>query len=247
MRFFKHFTDNHRGRTVQRFLDEMGPAGVMAYYFIMEICAEKLEKKDGKAATESDCVFVFNRRVIENVTRMKRKSTDKLGIIGQECSVWEWKPNQNEIIIKMPILLDLLDRDLKSARTRRARDAENPRLELELESELDIDKEICAVSPPPNPSIKILEIWNQGKGPLPDVKTFSDERKRRAKIQFSKYPDLDHWREVIMRWRNSTFCLEQWRPNFDDFLNEKIRIKTLEGKYDNRDLSRRPAIFAVPD
>lgn len=137
MRWFKHFTDNHRGRTVQRLLDEVGHGGATAYYFIIELCAEKLEKIPGRELSDNDCIFTFNQKVIQNVTRMKRKSIQNVIRIGAECGVWEAKANGNEIEIKMPILLDLLDRDLKGTRSRRAQDAQKPRPELDIELDKD--------------------------------------------------------------------------------------------------------------
>ena len=77
MKWFKHFTDNHRGRSVQRLMDKMGHSG-LAYYILMELCAEKLEKHSENPLVDSDCEFSFHPRVVENALRMKRKSTKNL-------------------------------------------------------------------------------------------------------------------------------------------------------------------------
>lgn len=159
LRWFKHFTDNHRGRTVQRLLDEAGHSGALAYYFIMELCAEKLQKIGDRGLDETDCVFIFNRKVIENVTRMKWKSIQFVMVCGSECGVWEWEAIGNEIKIKMPILLDLLDRDLKGTRSRRAQDAKKPRpeLDIELESDKELEKNniLCSELKNSAPSLQL--------------------------------------------------------------------------------------------
>jgi hypothetical protein len=141
MRWFKHFTDNHRGRTVQTLLDKVGHDGVVLYYILMELCAEKLEKQAGRNLTEDDCRFTFSRRTIENQVRCKWVRIEK----GLTCialaGILRWSRDGEDIEIKMPILLDLLDRDLKGTRSRRARDAQKPRLESESELESEPDKE----------------------------------------------------------------------------------------------------------
>jgi hypothetical protein len=171
VRWFKHFTDNHRGRTVQRLMDEMGPAGALAYYFILEICAEKLEKIPGQALSEAHCVFVFNRKVIQSVTRMKRVSIDNVGRIGSECSVWQWESSGNEIIIKLPILLNLLDRDLKSPRTRRALDAQKPRPDTDEHTDADVNTTYSSGEPKkafvfPETADQLLEFFTQRRKEL---------------------------------------------------------------------------------
>ena len=141
MRWFKHFTDNHRGQTVQNLINEIGPAGVMAYYFILELCAEKLE-------SGHDLVFIFKRPYFDNIIRMKRQSTDNVLRILSESNVLTSKANHNEVIIEMPILLNLLDRDMKKPRLNRVSSAQNPRLDKELDIDKELDKDsYCSVQP----------------------------------------------------------------------------------------------------
>ena len=128
MKWFKHFTDNHRGRSVQRLMDKMGHSG-LAYYILMELCAEKLEKHSENPLVDSDCEFSFHPRVVENALRMKRKSTKNLLETCQESNLFTFTYSENEIKISMPILLDLLDYDSKKSRQRRAKIAPESRLE----------------------------------------------------------------------------------------------------------------------
>lgn len=129
MRWYKHFTDNHRGRTVQRLLDEVGHKGVVCYYFLMEMCAEKLEKSSGSTLSESDCTFTFNMRVIVAATRCTRATIESVLAVGATTAVWRAEANAREIVVVMPILLDLLDKDLKRARQARGLTAQNAPLD----------------------------------------------------------------------------------------------------------------------
>lgn len=81
---------------------------------------------------------------------------------------------------------------------------------------------------------QVIELWGEVCHALPKVVRFTDARKNALRRQLEQWPDLSHWREVMQRWAVSEFCLTQWRPTFDDLLNEKKRVLTLEGKYDNR-------------
>jgi hypothetical protein len=85
----------------------------------------------------------------------------------------------------------------------------------------------------PQPS-DLVAVWRELKGPLPDIEKLTDARKDKARAQLAKYPDLDHWREVLDHWRKSQFVTGQWRPTFDDLLSETKRVATLEGRYDER-------------
>lgn len=83
--------------------------------------------------------------------------------------------------------------------------------------------------------IPLFELWNANCSPFAKVLKMTEKRKRLAASQWVKYMDHNHWLEVLFRWKQSEFCLNTWRPGFDDWLNESKRISTLEGKYDNRD------------
>lgn len=81
----------------------------------------------------------------------------------------------------------------------------------------------------------LAELWNSKCDSLPNVSKLTTKRTSSAKSQLAKYPDPQHWAQVLERWVKSEFCLTRWRPTFDDWLNENKRIATLEGKYDNRE------------
>lgn len=128
MRWFKHFTDNHRGRSVQHAIDQMGHAA-LSIYTIMEICAEKLDAKPDSDLAGSDCVFSFHPAHFQSVLRMKSKSARLVLGIFQESGWLKFSYSENEVRIEMPMLLDLLEYDQKKSRQRRAVIAPKKRLE----------------------------------------------------------------------------------------------------------------------
>ena len=140
MKWYKHFTDNHRGQIVQNLINLYGHAGPCAYYFIMELCAEKIEKSNFEEIS-GEFLFVFKRPYFDNVLRMKRKSTDNILRTLSESNALLSEPNDNEVRIKFPKLLNLLDRDLKKARSDRARDALKARLDKDKDKDKDIYKQ----------------------------------------------------------------------------------------------------------
>jgi hypothetical protein len=91
------------------------------------------------------------------------------------------------------------------------------------------------------PEKSLFEWWNENRGPFSAAEKNTDKRKTHAKAQFEKYPEWSHWETVLAKWKRSEFCKNQWKPTFDDFLNENKRIATLEGKYDNRGDQKAPA------
>ena len=148
MRWFKHFTDNHRGRSIQFLLDEMGHSG-LCYFILMEMCAEKLERPSGSAderelngeLSADDCEFIFHRRVVESALRLRRAAVERLLSSCQTSNLFTYEIDGEFIKIKMPILLDLLDYDSKRSRSRRANVQTKSRLDTDTDTDTDTDKE----------------------------------------------------------------------------------------------------------
>lgn len=86
----------------------------------------------------------------------------------------------------------------------------------------------------PLTALDLLNLWNENCKTLPKVIKLTDARKAHAKAQLAKYPDLEHWTQVLLKFTSSEFCLNTWKPNFDDFLNENKRIAALEGRYETK-------------
>lgn len=72
MNFFKHFTDAHEGRSMVALMNEFGLEGYAAYFILMELCMEKLEKPVDREICENDCRFVFPERLLREKLRMRR-------------------------------------------------------------------------------------------------------------------------------------------------------------------------------
>jgi hypothetical protein len=133
MKWFKHYTDNYRGRSVHGLFDELGHIGPCSYYIILEICAEKLTKVKDKDLEESDFIFGFSSRFLRQNLRISQTKLELFLNISQTFGLFSYKKIENNIEIKMPIMLDLLDSDFKKTRSRRESDA--------FETPSDIDKE----------------------------------------------------------------------------------------------------------
>ena len=80
----------------------------------------------------------------------------------------------------------------------------------------------------------LMEFWNDNRGALPLCRILSQGRIDKIKVQLRKYPDWDHWAEAIEAFTSSSFCRDQWKPGFDEFLTESKRIRAIEGMYADR-------------
>lgn len=101
--------------------------------------------------------------------------------------------------------------------------------EKEKETEKDKEKDPQKLSP-----THLFDLWNKNRGSLPKADDFTDPRKEKARAQLKKYPDPTHWLMALEKFKRSDFCLNEWRPGIDDWLNENKRIPAIEGKYDNK-------------
>ena len=137
MIWFKHACDNHRGQSVQMLLDEHGYFGPFVYYTIYELCAEKLYDILSSDNACIDPVFRLHRRVVCSVTRAKPSSICCVLVTGQICGLLSFNYDGTFFEFKIPILLKLLNRDSKSARTVRASNAYNARLDKDKDKDKD--------------------------------------------------------------------------------------------------------------
>ena len=144
MQWFKHVTDNHRGQSVQGLLDAMGYFGPFFYYLMYELCAEKLDQKSKIPVTLEDCNFEFHHRIVCSASRAKLPTVRRALDAGQSCGLWTYFCDGSVIKISVPILLELLDRDMKNARKVRAKHAQDTRLDKDKELDKDIDIELAS-------------------------------------------------------------------------------------------------------
>ena len=89
------------------------------------------------------------------------------------------------------------------------------------------------------PSLAI--IWNQNRGPLPEIKGCSKSRDSLAKRRWKENPRELYWIEIIKRIVASDFCMGKnergWKANFDFLMRPDTQYKVLEGQYDNKNKS----------
>lgn len=137
MKWFKHYTDNHRGTAFQKAFDQLGYQAY-AVYVLLEICAEKYDKQRVDDLGEDADLFVFQRTFVQSVLRMKRKQTDLVLTLFSELNWFQATGNDLEIRIKIPKFADLFSSDQFRAGKNPIRARNHPAQELELESELEL-------------------------------------------------------------------------------------------------------------
>lgn len=87
---------------------------------------------------------------------------------------------------------------------------------------------------------EFVRLWNDVAGvKLPKAVGLSKDRAKRIAERLREEPDLNVWAVVFQKIRDSDFCnglTEQggWRADFDWVLQPSVRLKVLEGRYDNR-------------
>jgi DNA-binding transcriptional MocR family regulator len=82
----------------------------------------------------------------------------------------------------------------------------------------------------------LIQIWNQHRGGLPEVKASNAQRNRKAEAVWRQNPTTEYWAEIVTRLARSPFCTGQndrgWRANFDFLLRPGTHLKVSEGAYD---------------
>lgn len=159
MKWFKHHTDNHTGRAIQQGLNKFGWQAY-SIYFLMEICAQKLDRPNADELLPSDCVFVFDRLLVCSLMRAKMPTVVSLLTHYQLHGWLEFSANDLEIEIKMPMLLDLLDRRFKKVSCKRLDSVTEVSLEKRREEKIERreEKSILSEAEISVPSIKTKKL-----------------------------------------------------------------------------------------
>lgn len=131
----------HQGRSINNLMDALGHTG-LCFFLLQEMCAEKLEKKGDQLLTDADCLFDFHLRFVRQTLRISPANLRRLLDVCAANGLLSFEFSGNSLRIKMPILLNLLDRDTKKARQRRASDAQKCRLDKEEERDKEREEEI---------------------------------------------------------------------------------------------------------
>lgn len=197
MKWFKHYSDMHRGQSINRLLDELGHTG-LCFFILQEMCAEKLEKKGHESLTDSDCLFNFHQRIVRQNLRISAANLRRLLDICAEVGLLSFEFSGNSLQISMPILLNLLDRDSISARKTRANSAKKTRLDKEEDKDKDKDKEEeIYISSEPTKSVA-----EEAKNPRLPALVKSSEKPIRAvsKIRLTESVEVDVAKDLILAW-----------------------------------------------
>lgn len=141
MRWFKHYSDNYRGRSIETLYSELGHTGISLYFLLMEICTEKLEKKPSETLEHSEVLLSFSLGFVRRNLRISSAKLEKFLRISQGLGLFSFILSEKELQIHFPILLDLLDSDSKRSRSRRATDANRQRLDKEIDKEIEREEE----------------------------------------------------------------------------------------------------------
>lgn len=236
MKWFKHYADNHRGKTIQNAFDKMGYKAY-AIYVLMEICSEKLEgrttKKDLK---EDDFIFTFNATYLRSVLRLKSVQIELLLSLFSQPNWLSFSRTDQEFTIKMPILLELLNRDEFRTRQERATYAQSARLEKEKEKEKEVEEERTA------PTFDLFKIWNDHCGSLQKVVNRNAFDQGLVHKAYLKHTDLE-WIKIMGKVARSSFCQgknkENWKANFQWLIKPGTSDKILNGNYDDPEKVRK--------
>lgn len=176
MRWFKHYTDNHKGKSIQFLFDSFGYFGVAGYYILLEMCAEKLEQKSDESLTEVDLLFSFHQRIVRQNLRTSLTNLRRLLDQCQTLGLLKFEISSDLIEIKMPILLNLLDSDQKKPRLNRVTSANSLRLEKSRIEKIREDKEKEYIAPNDkveNPSQSAVAVVDEKTGNKVSVKISS--------------------------------------------------------------------------
>jgi hypothetical protein len=129
MEYFKHFTSAHESNSLMTLRDLYGSDGYAAWFILLEMCAQKMQKQYGGSFTEDDCKFIFSERLVREKLRLR---STKVELILNSCStlnLLEVTKVEDKYHFYIPKLLESLDRDQRRARRVRDNAAEVARLE----------------------------------------------------------------------------------------------------------------------
>jgi hypothetical protein len=84
---------------------------------------------------------------------------------------------------------------------------------------------------------ELARFWNQQRGCLPEIKTFTNTRREKLATRLRENPNfLFNLKAALAKANASSFIqLGSWKPSIDWFLkNDGNLVKVLEGQYDDQ-------------
>lgn len=235
MKWFKHYSDNYRGRSIEEIYSQMGHTGISCYFILTEICTEKLEKSSTKSIDKDDCEFNFS---LAFVRRNLRISSDKLKVflnIASGLGLFQFEISEKELKIFYPILLNLLDSDSKKTRSIRDTSA----TETRLDKDKDKDKEVEVVDKTPTTKNKI-EIFNIPDNIMQTVKInfgypeeiITQVANEAWLIYLTQDPNNRSWpRFLSYYFKNESGKIRDRLVDMAKGYNEQAEIERLRAKY----------------
>lgn len=204
MKFIKHFTDAHRGKSLLAVRRELGMAGIGMYWTLVELCGEKLEKLATEEYSEAHCHFEFEVGYFCQKLGTRPTYVRKILDIFQTSGLLLAESSEYEIKISMPKLLESLDRDSKRARQERAGAAPKRKRKNKRE-----EKEYIHASAFDRLSKKYLELF-KGTVVGPALERFKTQMTDLTKIAELELA-MDNYRKVLdaNEWRQpkTTFAI----------------------------------------
>ncbi len=230
MKFFKHFTDAHRGKSMQSLLEKMGHRGHSVWWLLVEICAEKLEEHRDEEFTEEHCRFAFNARFLYRALHLHSTTVEPVLNQLSTLGLLAFTVVEDEFNIHIPKLLECLDRDSRRARPGRVLAA--PKIKKKIKNKEE-EREVALTLPP------LMTLWNFHLGEkLGVVKKTNASRSKKSALRFGELTEPE-WVAVLKKIGDSDFCCGKndrgWQASFDWLLQPETHLKVSEGKYDNRD------------
>ena len=146
MKFFKHFTDGHDSTPMTNLMEEFGLEGYAAFFILMELGIEKIEKKRDQELAAEDCRFRIHGRILRQKLRMR---ATKVELFLNSCvtqDLLNFSQVEDEFNFDVPKVLEFFDRDSKRARHDRAEGAPKKKNKKEIKKknisahELEMEK-----------------------------------------------------------------------------------------------------------
>lgn len=222
MKFFKHFTDAHRGTSIQSIINRLGMEGLGRYWILVEICAEKLEKEMAEEYTEAHCIFRFDQRYLRDTLRLHQLSKVSMFLACiADVGLMSFSCVDHVVVISMPKLLECLDRDTKRARTVRATAA--PKIKKKIKSKIvEVEETQTAQTAAPISSAKKKREIIKIKNAQELVDTFSEEFLAQLRETYG-----DHFvGQEIPQMALKIIATEGYKTNYQSFAQAWMRYSS---------------------
>ncbi len=196
MKFFKHFTDAHTGESLQALKREFGMAGIGRYWTLIEICANRIEKRSDEEANETHCQFRFDIAYL-TATLGYGNATQTLTYLRRvaDLSLTSFERQGDVVVTSIPKLLECMDSDYRRSRHDRGTVAPKIKKEIKKENkkERESDSDVLEFPPDQQPALTAP----------------------RAKFSIRSADDLMQQIPVIQ--------LDLWRQKFGEVFESEVR------------------------